>query len=65
MLLESLSLSTAGLAVALTGLLYLLKACLFPNMDPLEPPLLKPRVPIFGHIISMMTEKAGFYTRLL
>lgn len=64
MLLESLSLSTAGLAVALTGLLYLLKACLFPTMDPLEPPLLKPRVPIFGHIISMMTEKAGFYTRL-
>ncbi|KAF4974548.1 hypothetical protein FZEAL_8572 [Fusarium zealandicum] len=64
MLLDNLSISTAGLALALTGLLYLLKLALFPAVDSREPPLLKPRLPILGHLVSMIREKAGFYKRL-
>lgn len=65
MILDSLSWSTSFIVVALTGLLLLLQRYVSPSLDPLEPPLLKPRVPLVGHIISMFQEGSGFYTRLL
>jgi hypothetical protein len=65
MILDSLSWSTSFVVVALTGLLLLLQRYASPSLDPLEPPLLKPRVPLVGHIISMLQEGSSFYVRLL
>ncbi|KAF7556298.1 hypothetical protein G7Z17_g1523 [Cylindrodendrum hubeiense] len=64
MLLDNASVLIAGLAIALTVLLAVFKRWAIPTLDPLEPPLLKPRVPVIGHIISMIRERAGFYPRL-
>ncbi|KAH7118626.1 cytochrome P450 [Dactylonectria estremocensis] len=64
MALDNPSVLMAGLAMVLTGLLYVLKGFASPVLDSLEPPLLKPRVPIVGHLISMIHEKSGFYPRL-
>ncbi|KAG5664970.1 hypothetical protein KAF25_008704 [Fusarium avenaceum] len=64
MILDSLSWSTSFVVVALTGLLLLLQRYVSPSLDPLEPPLLKPRAPLVGHIISMLQEGSGFYVRL-
>jgi hypothetical protein len=65
MILDSLSWSTSFVVVALTGILLLLQRYASPSLDPLEPPLLKPRVPLLGHIISMLREGGHFYVRLL
>ena len=35
------------------------------TVDALEPPLLRPRIPYVGHILSMIVEKSGFYARIL
>ncbi|KAM0248909.1 hypothetical protein ACHAP5_003116 [Fusarium lateritium] len=64
MILDSLSWSTSIAVVALTGLLLLLQRYASPSLDPLEPPLLKPRVPLVGHIVSMLREGNNFYVRL-
>lgn len=37
---------------------------LSPEMDPREPPLLKPKIPVIGHIIGLVREHTAFYTRL-
>lgn len=36
-----------------------------PTFDPREPPPLWPTVPLIGHIICLLREKASFYARLL
>ncbi|KAF5676132.1 7-alpha-hydroxycholest-4-en-3-one 12-alpha-hydroxylase [Fusarium heterosporum] len=56
--------STSCLVVVLTGLLFLLRHYASPTLDPLEPPLLKPRAPLVGHLISMLREGGSFYVRL-
>ncbi|KAK1462939.1 prostacyclin synthase [Colletotrichum cuscutae] len=43
---------------------FVLKKLMFPNFDPREPPVLRPRLPVFGHIISLIRESGGFYARL-
>jgi hypothetical protein len=65
MLLDNVSVSVAGLAVSLTAVALLLMRHLTLTVHPLEPPVLQPRVPFFGHIVSMIREKGGFYSRLL
>lgn len=35
-----------------------------PEMDPREPPLYKPRIPVIGHIIGIMTEHTAMFKRL-
>ncbi|KAF5019816.1 hypothetical protein F66182_8185 [Fusarium sp. NRRL 66182] len=64
MLLDTWSLSASGLALFLTGLVFLVGSYVSPTVDELEPPQLKPRVPLVGHIISMIREGASFYVRL-
>jgi hypothetical protein len=32
-----------------------------PRMDPNEPPLIKPRIPIIGHIIGVITQQSGYH----
>jgi hypothetical protein len=65
MLLDNVSLPNTWVIVILTGLFFLLGRYVSPSVDSLEPPLLKPRVPLVGHIISMFSEGGGFYVRLL
>ena len=37
---------------------------LSPEMDPREPPLLKPKIPVIGHIIGLLTEHTALFARL-
>ncbi|RKL04783.1 hypothetical protein BFJ71_g3564 [Fusarium oxysporum] len=60
----NVSLPNTWVIVTLTGLLFLLSRYVSPSVESLEPPLLKPRVPLVGHIISMFSEGGGFYVRL-
>jgi hypothetical protein len=65
MVFESTPLLTAIVAVILAAAAGLVQKWLSPTVDAREPPLVPPRIPVIGHIISMIREKAGFYTRLL
>ncbi|KAM5344429.1 hypothetical protein ACJ41O_012965 [Fusarium nematophilum] len=40
------------------------KKLLFPPFDPREPPVLKPTIPLIGHIIRMVRERASWYKHL-
>nr|XP_036587932.1 prostacyclin synthase [Colletotrichum truncatum]KAF6799073.1 prostacyclin synthase [Colletotrichum truncatum] len=58
---------TVVLATAILVLLPLaivLKRFLFPTFDPREPPVQRPKVPFFGHVISLIREGANFNNRL-
>jgi hypothetical protein len=35
-----------------------------PRMDPREPPLLRPAIPVVGHVIGMMKEQLNYYAIL-
>ncbi|KAM5374561.1 hypothetical protein ACJA88_008026 [Fusarium oxysporum] len=61
---DNVSVPNTWVIVTLTGLLFLLSRYVSPSLESLEPPLLKPRVPLVGHIISMFSEGGGFYVRL-
>ena len=50
--------------VALPLVVFLLNRLLFPTVDPREPPILRPKVPVFGHIYSLMRETGAYYSRL-
>ena len=43
----------------------LVRHLISPAYDPREPPVIKPKIPLIGHIISMVTEASGYYQRLL
>ncbi|KAF6800993.1 prostacyclin synthase [Colletotrichum sojae] len=51
-------------ALVLLPLMVVLKKMLFPVYDPREPPILRPRVPFFGHVFSLISEASEFYGRL-
>ncbi|KAK4244311.1 cytochrome P450 [Corynascus novoguineensis] len=53
---------TLAIAVSI-ALLFTLHA-LGPRVDPREPPLLKPRIPFIGHIVSMMRHQTQFHISL-
>ncbi|RSM16167.1 hypothetical protein CDV31_004630 [Fusarium ambrosium] len=40
------------------------KKLLYPTFDPLEPPILRPRIPFIGHIIDMIRERSSWYIRI-
>ncbi|OHF03164.1 prostacyclin synthase [Colletotrichum orchidophilum] len=54
----------ATAALLLLPLALVLKKLLYPNFDPREPPVLRPRLPVLGHIISLVRESGSFYARL-
>lgn len=49
---------------ALPLALILLKRVVFPSVGPREPPVLRPTIPFFGHVISLIREKTAMYDRL-
>ncbi|KAF4845417.1 7-alpha-hydroxycholest-4-en-3-one 12-alpha-hydroxylase [Colletotrichum siamense] len=59
--------STVLLAAAtflMVPLAVILKRLLFPTFDAREPPILRPKVPFFGHVVSLVKEAANFNNRL-
>ncbi|KXX78948.1 Cholesterol 7-alpha-monooxygenase [Madurella mycetomatis] len=63
--LSELSPLTLNLAVAaFLAVLILLKRVLYPTFDPREPPVLHPKIPFLGHLISIAREASGYYARL-
>lgn len=65
MVFENTPLLAAIAAVILAVATVLVQKWLSPAVDAREPPLVPPRIPVIGHIVSMIREKTGFYTRLL
>lgn len=59
--LRTTPLITAAMAVAFT---FAILQALGPRVDPREPPLVKPRVPLIGHIIGMMRQQAQYHITL-
>lgn len=49
---------------ALPLVLYLLNRIVFPSVDAREPPVLRPKIPFFGHIISLFREQTNMFDRL-
>ena len=49
---------------ALPIVLVLMKKLLYPTYDPREPPVLRPKVPFIGHLVSLIKESNSFYIRL-
>lgn len=47
--------------IASAFLLPILNKILTPNMDPNEPPLIKPKVPLIGHIIGIIQHQSGYH----
>ncbi|KAH6843294.1 hypothetical protein B0I37DRAFT_408164 [Chaetomium sp. MPI-CAGE-AT-0009] len=59
--LKAAPLITTAIVVALT---FLVLQTIGPRVDPREPPLVKPRVPLIGHIIGMMRQQAQYHITL-
>ena len=58
---------TPGMLPAIAALplaVLLLKRVVFPTVSAREPPVLRPKIPFFGHVISLMREKTAMYERL-
>lgn len=51
-------------ALAVPLVLYLVKIVVFPTVDPREPPVLRPKLPFIGHLVSLAREKNSMYDRL-
>ncbi|RGP61326.1 7-alpha-hydroxycholest-4-en-3-one 12-alpha-hydroxylase [Fusarium longipes] len=64
MLFDDVSVSSTWLAVAFASLVFILGRYASPNVDENEPPLVKPRIPFIGHIISMFRDGSNLYVNL-
>jgi len=53
---------TIGIVVVVLGLL--IRFIASPRLDPREPPVLKPRIPLVGHIIGLFRHQASYYSML-
>ena len=51
-----------GLGVC--ALLFLVGRALETSVDSLEPPILRPRIPLVGHLYSMLRDQETFFKRL-
>ncbi|KAK4156579.1 cytochrome P450 [Chaetomidium leptoderma] len=61
--LEMVTTTPVAIAIAI-AVAYLVLHSLTPSIDPREPPLLKPRIPLIGHIIGMMRHQAHYHITL-
>ena len=52
------------LGLAACALLFLIARALEPSVDGLEPPILRHRIPIFGHFYSILKDQQAFFKRL-
>lgn len=52
------------MAVLTPLLLYNVIRILFPTVESREPPILRPKIPFFGHVISLICENTRMFDRL-
>lgn len=50
--------------LALTALAVLVRKALHIPMDPREPPLIRPKIPLIGHIIGMMRYQTAYFEEM-
>ena len=50
--------------IIFVGLVILALNCLSLKLDPLEPPLLKPSIPLIGHIIGLLRHGVDYFSIL-
>jgi hypothetical protein len=65
--LETMPQMTSTVVIALAAaplLLYVVGRVLFPQVDSREPPILRPKIPFFGHILSFARQNNRYYERL-
>lgn len=53
-----------GLAAAVVVISYLIQRITSMNLSRQEPPLLKPQMPLIGHIVGLMKEEAAYFSTL-
>ncbi|KAL3600141.1 hypothetical protein FPOAC2_04372 [Fusarium poae] len=64
MMFDNLPLSNTWAVVVVTTVLLVLSRFATPSVDENEPPILKPRVPFIGHLISMLRDGSNLYVNL-
>jgi hypothetical protein len=52
------------LGLAACALLFLIGRAFEPTVNSLEPPMIRPSIPIFGHFYSMLKDQEAFFKRL-
>jgi cytochrome P450 len=63
--LETMAAAPVTMSVAIAAVVgFLIFYTLTPSVDPREPPLVKPRIPLIGHIIGMMRHQAAYHIML-
>lgn len=61
---EVLHHGTSLIWVGIATVVLLLWRLVSPSLDPREPPLLKPKIPIIGHLVGLVGEQTHFFKRL-
>jgi hypothetical protein len=59
--LASLVSTNVLIACGVIGAIYLLDFIIAPRLDPREPPLLKSKVPLIGHIIGLLWHENNYH----
>jgi len=60
-LLASLLSTNVLIACGIIAAIYLLDFLVAPRLDPREPPLIKPKVPLIGHIIGLLWYQYSYH----
>ncbi len=55
---------SAYILLALTALAVLAWKALHISMDPREPPLIRPKIPLVGHLIGMLRYQTAYFEKL-
>lgn len=55
---------TFSIILAITAVLLIIRQRLSLQLDPREPPILKPRIPYIGHIIGMIRQHCVYFDEL-
>lgn len=65
MIFDNLSLSNTWVVLVLSAVFLVLSRFIAPTISENEPPIVKPRAPFIGHIISMLRDGSDIYVNLL
>ncbi|KAK4238140.1 cytochrome P450 [Achaetomium macrosporum] len=59
--LDTMATAPVTIAIAVVVVGFLILHILSPSVDPREPPLVKPRIPLIGHILGLMRHQASYH----
>jgi hypothetical protein len=55
---------TPSIILIILCVLLIIRHCLAIQLDPQEPPILKPRIPYIGHIIGLLQHQSAYFDKL-